>query len=148
MWRKRPFQLLEVLVAMALLLVCVVPILQSQVALYQNERAAIADHQVEEIAKFAASDLLLRLFRREIPWEEVTSGESYPLATFFDGETFAPELPQIPYEGSYAFSIENDKERATYLACTMTFTPTAGGKPRLFTFRTCVQHTEEEKDVA
>lgn len=67
---KRPFTLLEVMVAFTLVLLCVVPLLRTHLMMFHEERRLVRELAAEQLAGVIFSEVLPLLYENKIPWEE------------------------------------------------------------------------------
>jgi len=100
--KKRPFLLLEVVVALILVALVAVPLLRPSVAMLLAERRAGQRLQMEQVWSVAQVTLLQKLYENQIPWEHLEGTEEHP---FVD-----PALP-AGYSYSYSFPGKYQGER-------------------------------------
>lgn len=71
MLRKKPFLLLEVLVAFVLLTICLVPLVKQPLLLYKKERACLEEMEWERLADWTFTEVKELLLKNEIDWEKI-----------------------------------------------------------------------------
>lgn len=75
--RKRHFLLLEVMIAFALIVMCILPLIYPHTFILTSQRKFIhkvdLDHQVNRIY----ADIVERLYRNGIPWNDIISGTEF-----------------------------------------------------------------------
>lgn len=77
--KKRPFSLMEVMICFMLILFCLIPLIYPNYALYK-ERIKFADTiKVDHTVTLLYGNLLEQLYRREIPYEQITQSGTSPL---------------------------------------------------------------------
>ncbi len=148
--RKRHFLLLEVLIALGIVLVCIVPMLQPHLAMLMEEKRFIREVELDRVANVLYCDLLVNRFYRSPPitWEDITSGRPNPLDS--------PELTRLGYTGSYMTAVRLPKKQEEQadspldlLKITFTFNSSLGGTPIVYNYDLFIQRTpnvEEKED--
>ena len=71
MRQKRPFVLLEVVIALGLLMLLIFPLLESPVLLYREGAFAFQESEGERLADWTFTEIREALLRHEIPWEKL-----------------------------------------------------------------------------
>lgn len=89
--KKKPFLLLEVLIALALVLLAAVPLIVQPIRLYRAELKLLEQVEGERIADWTFSEIKESLLKNEIPWEKIPS-KDHTSASF----ALAPVELQIP----------------------------------------------------
>ncbi len=69
--QPRPFLLLEILIAFALLLLAAYPLSHIPVAHYSSEMAALERLERQKLADWSCSEVIELLYNRKIPWEKI-----------------------------------------------------------------------------
>jgi hypothetical protein len=111
---KRHFQLLEVMVAIFLIMVCAVPSFKILTQVYQEQAAVVRINQRDHLVHLIHAKVVEQLYKRAIPLSEIMEGVH---AKFAD-PILQPELERLKYEASYDLSFieprsEKGKEKAT-----------------------------------
>lgn len=68
---KRPFLLTEVLIAILLVSICLVPLVERPIQSYISEWKLIKEMEGERLANLAFSEIKEKLFKNEIPWSKI-----------------------------------------------------------------------------
>ncbi len=68
---KRPFALLEVLIALSLVLLCAIPLLVKPIHVYRYEMAALEEMEGERLADWTFSEIKEEMLKGKIPWEKI-----------------------------------------------------------------------------
>ncbi len=68
---KRPFFLLEVLIALALMMVCAVPLIVGPARGFRQEMAKFEEMERERIADLSFAEIKEQLHRNQIPWSRL-----------------------------------------------------------------------------
>jgi hypothetical protein len=97
---KRPFLLLEVLIAFALIALCALPLLYPHVMILKKERAFISSVKLDHTVSLLYAGLLEKLYKREVRLADILGEKSFPID---EGLDF------LPYTGSYRFVEEKHK---------------------------------------
>jgi hypothetical protein len=66
---KHPFLLLEVLIAILLVSLCLIPLIQSPIIGYKAEIKLLEEMEGERIAEWTFSEIKEKIINQEIPWE-------------------------------------------------------------------------------
>ncbi len=106
MKKKKPFLLLEILIAILLVSICLVPLIHSPLQSYRAEKRLLEEMEGERLADWSFSEIKEKLLRNEIPWEKLPKA---------GGQTGPFPLPPAPIEipGSQPKKIE----RTYFLSC-------------------------------
>lgn len=94
--RNRPFQLLEVMIAMFLVALCALPLIQPHVYMFEQEQKAIRLLEVDHAASLVYADIVETLYENKIDWDQIVDKSvRHPINS--------PELTNLGYEGYYTF---------------------------------------------
>ncbi len=69
--KKRPFVLLEVLIALLLVMVCIVPLLRAPILQYRTEIGLIERLEKERVADWTFTEIQEQLLKNEIAWKDL-----------------------------------------------------------------------------
>lgn len=69
--KKKTFLLLEILIAILLVSICLIPLVQSPILSYRAEMSLIEEMEGERIAEWTFSEIKDKLLNHEIPWEKL-----------------------------------------------------------------------------
>lgn len=98
--RRRAFLLLEVLIGAFLIILCLVPFLEVQTAVYRQEGAIVTRYKVDSLFDAMHVHLVERLYHRDFSMEGLLS--EIPLRALED-EPLVQEAEQLGYRPFYAF---------------------------------------------
>ncbi len=90
-YRRRSFLLLEVLIALSLTLTCALPMASLPSRALKEEIAIAYDAQARRLADLAFAQLKERLYKNEIPWEQIARCQEGRQDLFED--TYTVSLP-------------------------------------------------------
>lgn len=98
--QKRPFLLLEVLIAIFLVSLCIIPLLSPYAAIFRNQQQLIDKIALDHSVHLLYADVIERLHNNAIPWQALNNGQPFPIET----ETLH-QLSQrpLPWRGEYRF---------------------------------------------
>jgi hypothetical protein len=68
--KKRNFLLLEILLAVTLLALCIVPLVRNPICFYKKEMETLIDLEKKRIENEALLEIRQLLFKNQIPWNE------------------------------------------------------------------------------
>lgn len=128
--RKRPFLLLEVLIAFVLIVMCMLPLITPHTAILKSQRQFVDRIELDHVVNLLFADIYASLYRNEIPWESVISSNAIPIEEM-QLQRAGWNRP-FPYKGTYQFTIERykPKKEAPYtlylIGLTFTFEPRTG----------------------
>ena len=71
MKKKKPFLLLEILIAILLVSICLVPLVQSPIQSFRAELQLLEEMEGERLAEWTFSEIKEKLLKNEIPWEKL-----------------------------------------------------------------------------
>lgn len=125
--KKRHQLLLEVLIAVFLIAVCIVPLIYPQTFILVAQKRFIQKAEIDNLANLLYADLVERMYRNEIPWGDLFNGTAFPIdSQLLERIKFDKTFP---YKGVYTFQeiIHKPKTEATYyhylFRVTYTFVP-------------------------
>lgn len=109
---KRPFTLLEVLIAFLLIAIAAVPLVAPYSVMFKSQKRFTGALEQDRLASLYFVDLLAKILRNEI---DPSQGGTYPI----------PVDASLPYSASYVF-----KEDRVDIA----FTPKDASAPEIFSY--------------
>ena len=83
--------MLEILIAIFIMSLCLIPLLQTPIQAYRNEIRLLEEMERERLSDWAFSEIKEKLLKNEIPWEKLPTLEA-PAGPF----PLPPTLIQIP----------------------------------------------------
>lgn len=136
---RRHFLLLEVMIAFALVVACVIPMLRPHLYMLTEEKRFMREVELDRLVGVLYCDMLVeRFYRPNITWLTITSGE--PI-TIDDNR-----VANLGYSGTYRFKVTKKKGKFSddfysldFLTITYTFKPTYGGEPLEYSYDLFVQ---------
>lgn len=69
--KKKSFVLLEVLIALSLVALCLIPLVKQPLKLYKEEFAYLERMELERLADWTFTEVKELLLKNEIPWEKI-----------------------------------------------------------------------------
>lgn len=128
--KRRHFLLLEVLIAFAIIVMAILPLVYPHFYIYQQQRTFIDKIDLDMTVNLLFAQVQEKLYRNEIIWGEIESSRVFPVTQQLLEEVGIKN--PIPYNGVYSFKTEKQKKNdqfALYLVdLTFTFTPKKGAK--------------------
>lgn len=70
---KHTFLLLEILIAILLVSLCLIPLIQSPIQSYRAEMKLLEEMEGERLAEWSFSEVKDKLLKNEIPWDKIPS---------------------------------------------------------------------------
>lgn len=105
--KKRPVALLEVIIAFAIIALCILPLIYPHIFILRSERKFISAVELDHLASRLYADRLQKLYQNEIPWQQIESGVATPIdANLLHAAGYSGTLP---YTGTYQFVKEKQK---------------------------------------
>lgn len=90
---RRHFQLLELMVAVFILLICIVPAMRVFTSIYQSQQAIIRENQRDHLAHLVHANITEKLYKNQIPFGKEIESEVIALTD--------PELTELLQKFSY-----------------------------------------------
>lgn len=115
---SRPIVLLEVLIAFALIALCILPLIYPHVFILRSERKFIATVELDHVVNLLYADRLQKLYQNEISWQEIEGGNPIAITpSMIESAGYAGDLP---FTGTYRFvkilqKPKEPKDRSAYL---------------------------------
>jgi hypothetical protein len=82
--KKRPYLLIEALIALTLLTVCAVPLVKQPLKLYKEEIAFLHAMELERLADWTFTEIEEMFLKNEIPWDQIPTlhvkSDPFPLS--------------------------------------------------------------------
>lgn len=107
--RKSHMILLEILIALALVAFCALPLVYPQVYILKSERKFIDTVELDHFVNLLFANRLQKLYLNEIPWSTIESGRPQHIDENILNEMEYKE--GLPFDGTYQFSIIKRKPR-------------------------------------
>lgn len=98
---KRPFALLEVMIAFALVALCALPLVYPHVAIFKAEKQFLNDIELDHFVSLLYADTLEKLYLNEISWSTIHEGKEM-IIDFTIMQSFGSKKP-LPFKGTYKF---------------------------------------------
>lgn len=95
---KRPFLLLEVLIALALVALCAIPLIYPHVAIYLSQKEFVSKIELDHKVSLNYVNILEKLHRNEISLDDIRNETLFTLPEGMNG-----------YIGTYSFHIIKEK---------------------------------------
>lgn len=136
---------MEVLIAIAIVALCIIPLLNPHLFMFQEEKRFIREVELDRQVGILYANLLVDGFYHEtIDWETIVSGEPIPITD--------AAIAALGYSGNYKFAVKKKKAKidedryALYLLkITYTFKPFDGGKTLSYSYLLFLQRKEKVK---
>ncbi len=139
----RHFLLLEVMIAFALVALCVIPMLRPHLYMLTQEQDFLREVELDRVVGVLYCELLVEgFYRSTIPWRSIEEEETVVI----DDD----RVRALGYKGFYTFAIEKEKGKISegvyslfLISITYTLTPSGGGAPLVYTYELFVQRAEQ-----
>ena len=141
---KRHILLLEVLIALMLVTMCILPLLAPHIAMVQEERVFQREIELDRIVNLLYGDLLVeKFYRQEQEWWSVLNATSTEIQD--------ERVRKLGYTGSYTISRKLRKKklqgvedyRYNLISIRYEFTPESGENPLTYTYELYVKRPGE-----
>lgn len=116
--KRHPAILLEVLIAFALIALCVLPMIYPHVYILRSEKKFIATVELDHYVNLLYADRLQKLYQNEIPWQDIENGKEMPIdSQLLEAVGYKGDLP---FTGFYKFikivqKPKKEADRAVYI---------------------------------
>lgn len=113
--RKRPFLLLEVLIAFFIVALCAIPLMAPQIFMVRSELSQAREVELDRAVNILFADLLEKFYEQGVNWETVGTKDlpkpALPLNTeVFDRLGYGPNyLQRLGFEGDYTVRVKLSK---------------------------------------
>jgi hypothetical protein len=98
----RPFLLLEVLLALFLVTLCILPLLAPSVAIFRDQQHFIDKVDLDHAVGVLYARTIEKLHRNAIPWEELNSKKTIPIDSA-SLQQLSGRSALLPWNGTYLF---------------------------------------------
>lgn len=140
---KRHVLLLEVLIALMLVVLCILPLLTPHVAMVQEERKFQREIELDRLVSQIYAELLVEgFYRQNVQWWSIMNKSIVDIQDH--------RVADLGYTGSYFIERKNKKNmvgtddyRFNLLLITYAFTPLEGGDTLKYTYKLFVQRPGE-----
>lgn len=147
--RKRHILLLEILIAIMLIVLCILPLLAPHATFFNEQKKFTNTLTTSRNVNLIHADLVERLHRNEIPWTLIEEGHLFPI----DEALSRLHIENFPYIGTYQFEEEIHKAKDEWAAYhfiiyfSLKPRPNSTEKPMELAYHTCiVRHVPEQTD--
>lgn len=69
--KKRPFLLIEVLIAMTVIALCITPLISFGIRDYSNQKKALENLELERLANWTWSEIVIDFLKSKISWKDL-----------------------------------------------------------------------------
>lgn len=101
--KKRPLTLMEVLIAFALVVMCLLPLIYPHVYILKSEREFVDTIELDHAVNLLYGNRLQKLYLNEIGWDQIEEEQRLPITEAMMKESGINR--EFPYNGEYQFSI-------------------------------------------
>lgn len=107
------FQLLEVMVAIFLIVVCAAPALKIHIALYLEQNHILRENKRDHLVHLVHAAVVEKLYKNEIPIQNILTSQ---IMAFEDNATdsmnsIKQQLDKLYYHCQYSFKLDSDKPK-------------------------------------
>jgi hypothetical protein len=106
---KQHFQLLEVMVAIFLIVVCALPVLNAYVGMNKAQFDSARTSQRDHLVHLVHGRIVEELYCNRIPWEEIEHSKQEELERLGHVEELVNQFKSISYRCCYQLKIERPK---------------------------------------
>lgn len=99
--QRRSVVLLEVLIAFALVALCVLPLIYPHVFILKSEKAFVDIIQLDHSVNLLFANRLEKLYQNKIPWNDIEDKKEIPIDSTMLQESGIKET--LPFTGTYRF---------------------------------------------
>jgi len=105
-YQKRYMALLEVMIAFAIIVLCIIPLVYPHVAVVQSERKFLDRVELDHFVNLIFADILQKLYENKIAWGDIEGEKDIPIDEM---QLKDMGLKTFPFEGSYHFKLDKKK---------------------------------------
>lgn len=145
---RRPFMLLEVLIALMLVTMCIFPLVSPHVYVYRLQLERLREGGLYAFVTSYFADLLEKMYLQQIPIDAILRETPFPIDD--------PKLAALEFRGSYHFKVIKrkplkDAPKIVFIVdIAFTFTPigmASKGTPFIVTYPVCIVRDRQELAV-
>lgn len=109
--KKQTFLLLEVLIALSLVLLCIVPLILKPLDLFRSENNLLWEMEKERLADWTFSEIKEKLLKNEIPWNQLPTEKKKEISYTLPDQTISlPGRKQKNLKRQYTLTLKREKE--------------------------------------
>lgn len=127
---RRPFLLLEVLIAFVFVVGAFFPLIYPHFYIFQQQHKFIEKIEIDNGVNEFYALVMEQLQQNQISWQAIEEGAAFPIDEGFWARSTVQK--KIPFLGSYSFRVEiskrNDKYELALVQLNLTVNPTGAGK--------------------
>lgn len=112
---RRPFLLLEVLIAFVFVVGAFFPLIYPHFYILQQQNTFIGKIEVDNAVNIFYAKIIEQLQQNQISWEAMEQGTVFPIDENFWGPLRSKK--KIPFKGSYSLKITQSKKNDRYEVC-------------------------------
>lgn len=107
--RANHFQLLEVLIALMIVSLCIIPLIYPQAMMHREQKQFLQELQIDHIANLAFADLFEKLHKNDksLPWESIKNTRPFTIQNDIVQSEY--EEKKIPVSITYKMDEMKDK---------------------------------------
>jgi hypothetical protein len=130
--RKHHFLLLEVVIAIILIALCIIPLISPHTFILTEQKKFIHKVELDHLVNLTFADIVERMYRNEIPWSRIVGGDIFEIDEF-DLQRMGYDR-RLPFTGAYSFKVEHEKpteespKKLYLLSLRLSFVPLEGGR--------------------
>jgi len=106
---KRYALLLEVVIALALVALCVIPLLAPQAFILYRQQRFMNEIDLDHLVNLLYADIILHLYKNEIPWNNLMNSTQYEVDSTMLKRVGSNK--NIPFKGIYQFKEKKHKPK-------------------------------------
>jgi hypothetical protein len=106
---KRPVLLLEVVIALALVALCVIPLLAPQAIILSRQQRFMNEIDLDHLVNLLYADIILQLYKNEISWNTLMNNIQYEVDSIILNRVGFNK--NIPFKGIYQFKEKKHKPK-------------------------------------
>lgn len=107
--KKRPMLLLEVIIALALVALCIIPLVVPYVAVIRQQQLATQTMELDHLVNLLYVDLLEKLYENQIPWETIEEGSQKMVDPQMLSRLKEETGKSFPFQVTYQFHTLREK---------------------------------------
>lgn len=149
--RKRPFILLEILIALTLVILCAIPLIIQPIKAYRFEMKSLEEVEGERLADWTFSEIKEEMLKNSISWDKLPSlNETTGPFSLVDGTIQLPGREPKKIKRSFMLFGKGEKKGERGQAYRMLyvkieFDPVLSPKQKIYTYRLPVQRIPKEE---
>lgn len=105
--KKRNFQLLEIMVAAFIILICAAPAIRIYTSTFLQQQDILKDNQSDHLSHLIHANIIEKLYKKDIPFQDILDKKRFSV----DSSELQKQLQRFGFDAFYSFERYESKKR-------------------------------------